>query len=69
MNVQVAGLRKQVDPHQRRGISYLKIGLRYLQGVLSKSPEPCFASKKAKEEYDYAFEFSLIRIINCYVPC
>jgi hypothetical protein len=36
MTVQVAGLRKQVDPHQRRGLSYLKIGLRYLQGVLSK---------------------------------
>jgi hypothetical protein len=82
MTVQVAGLRKQVDPHQRRGLSYLKIGLRYLQGVLSKGrqllspipllgkdPEPCFASNKAKEEYDYAFEFSFIRVINCYVPC
>jgi Transposase DDE domain len=81
MTVQVAGLRKQVDPHKNRGISYLKIGLRYLQGVLNKGrqllfpiplfgrdPEPCFASKKDKEEYDYAFEFSLIKIITCYAP-
>jgi hypothetical protein len=36
MTVQVAGLRKQVDPHKHRGLSYLKIGLRYLQGVLNK---------------------------------
>ena len=34
MAVQVAGLRQQVDPHWRRGISYLKIGLRWFQGVL-----------------------------------
>jgi hypothetical protein len=81
MAVQVAGLRKQVDPHKRRGISYLKIGLRYLQGVINKGrqllqpiplfgkdPEPCFSSQKAKEEYDYAFEFSLIKIITCYAP-
>jgi hypothetical protein len=81
MAVQVAGMRKRVDPHHRRGLSYLKIGLRYLQGVLKKGrqlltpiplfrkdPEPCFPSKKAKEEHDYAFEFSLIRIITCYAP-
>jgi hypothetical protein len=36
MAVQLAGLRTQVDPHWRRGISYLKIGLRYLQGVIHK---------------------------------
>jgi hypothetical protein len=29
-------LRQQVDPHWRRGISYLKIGLRWLQGVIHK---------------------------------
>jgi len=29
----VDGLRTQVDPHWRRGLSYLKIGLRYLRGV------------------------------------
>lgn len=81
MAVQVAGLRKRVDPHHRRGISYLKIGLRYLQGVLSKGrqlllpitllgkdPEPCFPSKKAKEEHDYAFEFSFVKVITCYAP-
>jgi hypothetical protein len=81
MPVQVAGIHKRVDPHHRRGLSYLKIGLRYLQGVLKKGrqllapiplfrkdPELCFPSKKAKEEYDYAFEFSLIRIITCYAP-
>jgi hypothetical protein len=32
MSVQIAGLRQQVDPHWRRGISYLKMGLRWLQG-------------------------------------
>ena len=26
--VQLSGLRRQVDPHWRRGLSYLKIGLR-----------------------------------------
>ena len=40
MAVQIAGLRQQVDPHWRRGISYLKIGLRWLQGVLHKGREP-----------------------------
>jgi hypothetical protein len=55
MTVQIAGLRTTVDPHWRRGLSYLKIGLRYLLGVInkgrtllvpiplfSKDPEPCF---------------------------
>jgi Transposase DDE domain len=81
MAVQVAGKRKQVDPHKRRGISYLKIGLRYLQGVLNKGrellfpiplfykdPEPCFASNRAEQEHYYFFEFSSIRIIDCYAP-
>jgi len=36
MAAQPAGLRQQVDPHWRRGISYLKIGLRWLNGVLHK---------------------------------
>jgi len=36
MAVQLEGLRQQVDPHWRRGISYLKIGLRWLQGVIHK---------------------------------
>ncbi len=62
MAVQIAGLRKRVDPHYRRGLSYLKIGLRWLKGVLHKgrslfNPVPlfahdaqlCFASLKAKK--------------------
>ncbi len=36
MAVQIVGLRQQVDPHWRRGISYLKIGLRWLQGLCPK---------------------------------
>ena len=58
MAVQLAGLRTQVDPHWKRGLSYLKIGLRWLKGVvnkgrillspiplLSQDPQPCFASQ------------------------
>ncbi|WP_225906698.1 MULTISPECIES: hypothetical protein [Thermoleptolyngbya] len=57
MAIQLDGLRTQVDPHWSRGISYLKIGLRWLKGVVNKGrplltpialfsidPEPCFAS-------------------------
>ena len=33
MAVQLEGLRSQVDPHWKRGLSYLKIGLRWLKGV------------------------------------
>lgn len=48
MAVQIADLRQQVDPHWRRGISYLKIGLRWLQGVVHKgrqtTPVPHSAS-------------------------
>ncbi len=64
MAVQIQGLRTQVDPHWKRGLSYLKIGLRWLKGVLHKGrtlfspiplltqdPQPCFASKKAKKQY------------------
>ena len=36
MAVQIQGLRTQVDPHWKRGLSYLKIGLRWLKGVLHK---------------------------------
>jgi hypothetical protein len=52
MTVQISGLRTTVDPHWRRGLSYLclvqrtlrrpqrdcirKIGLRYLRGVINK---------------------------------
>lgn len=81
MAVQLAGLRQQVDPHWRRGISYLKIGLRWLQGVIHKGrpllpwvpllpndPQPCFASLKAKRDYDDQTWFYRIRSIVC-KPC
>lgn len=78
MAVQIAGLRQQVDPHWRRGISYLKIGLRWLQGVLhkgrpllcpvpllSKDPQPCFASRRAEQDFYNQFWFSRIRSLTC----
>jgi hypothetical protein len=78
MAVQIAGLRQQVDPHWRRGISYLKIGLRWLQGVLHKGrelltpipllpkdPQPCFASKRAKQDFYDQIWFSRIRSLTC----
>jgi hypothetical protein len=78
MAVQLKGLRTQVDPHWKRGISYLKIGLRWLNGVLHKGrdlftpialcshiPQLCFASNKAKREYYDAIWFSRIREIKC----
>lgn len=79
MAVQLAGLRSRVDPHWRRGLSYLKIGLRWLKGVLHKSrslfdpvpllahdSQPCFASLKAKKQYYDAIWFSRIREVKCY---
>ncbi|XQQ07129.1 MAG: hypothetical protein EDM05_59455 [Leptolyngbya sp. IPPAS B-1204] len=73
MAVQLAGVRQQVDPHWRRGLSYLKIGLRWLKGVLHKGrqllmpvpllpndPQPCFASKRAQREFFDQFWFSRI---------
>ena len=79
MTVQLNGLRTQVDPHWKRGLSYLKIGLRWLKGVLHKGrtlfssvalfyqdAQPCFASKKAKKQYYDAIWFSRIQEINCY---
>lgn len=78
MAVQQAGLRSQVDPHWRRGISYLKIGLRWLTGVfhkgrtiltpsplLPRDPQPCFASASAKGSFYDQFWFSRIRSISC----
>jgi Transposase DDE domain len=78
MAVQCAGLRRQVDPHWKRGLSYLKIGIRYLHGVvhkgrsllslaplLSKDPEPCFASRKAEEHQFDKILFSRIRMVKC----
>lgn len=78
MAVSIAGLREQVDPHWRRGISYLKIGLRWLQGVfhkgrellmpiplLPKDPEPVFASKRAEQDFFDRIWFSRIRALTC----
>lgn len=80
MTIQLNGLRTQVDPHWKRGLSYLKIGLRWLRGVMnkgrelfspdalsSKNNQPCFASSKAKREYYDAFWFSRIHEIQCFV--
>ena len=79
MAVQVAGLRQQVDPHWRRGISYLKIGLRWLQGFLHKGrelllplpllpldPQPAFASKRAERDFYDHIWFSRIRSLTCH---
>ena len=78
MAVQIAGLRAQVDPHWRRGLSYLKIGLRYLRGVVNKGrsllfprpllpqdPQPCFASLKAQEDYYHSILCSRIITVTC----
>lgn len=78
MAVQLSGLRQQVDPHWRRGISYLKIGLRWLQGVLHKGrpllpcvpllpqdPQPCFASLKAQHNYGDQIWFARVQSIIC----
>ena len=80
MAVQLAGFRQQVDPHWRRGISYLKIGLRWLNGVfhkgrpllspspiLPKDPQPCFASYQAEKDFYDQIWFSRIRSISCQV--
>ena len=37
MTLQLKGLRTQVDPHWKRGLSYLKIGLRWLIPVLKSN--------------------------------
>jgi hypothetical protein len=78
MVVQPAGLRTQIDPQWRRGLNYLKIGLRYLQGVIHKGrplllpkplfptdPELCFASRTAHFLYYNTFWFQHIRQIDC----
>jgi len=78
MAVQLEGLREHVDPHWKRGISYLKIGLRWLKGVINKGrqlllpvpllrtdPQPCFASKKAEKKYYNNIWFSRVRSLKC----
>jgi hypothetical protein len=79
MTLQLKGLRTQVDPHWKRGLSYLKIGLRWLKGVLhkgrdlffpdtllSQDVQPCFASLKAKRHQYDAIWFSRIQEIKCH---
>ena len=79
--VQLDGLRTQVDPHWTRGISYLKIGLRWLKGAVNKrrpllkpialftvEPEPCFASKKAEAQFYDRIWFSKIQSLRCQLP-
>lgn len=79
MTLQLKGLRTQVAPHWKRGLSYLKIGLRWLKGVLhkgrdlffptallSQDVQPCFASKKAKKHYYDAIWFSRIQEVKCH---
>jgi hypothetical protein len=78
MAVQLAGFRQQVDPHWQRSISYLKIGLRWLQGVFHKGralltpvpllpqdPYPVFASKRAERDFYDQIYFSHIRSLTC----
>ncbi len=78
MAVSVPGLREQVDPHWRCGISYLEIGLRCLQVffhkgrellmpilLLPKDPEPVFASKRTEQEFFNRIWFSCIRFLTC----
>jgi hypothetical protein len=77
LTVQMTGLRTTVDPHWRRGLSYLKIGLRYLRGVINKGrkllrptplrsrdPEPCF-NPKAELDFSGLIWFSRISTITC----
>ena len=78
MTVEFKGLRTQVDPHWERGLSYLKIGLRWLKGILHKDRDlfepipllshnflPCFASLKAKREYYNAIWFTRVSELKC----
>lgn len=78
MAVQLAHLRQHVDPHWRRSISYLKMGLRWLRGVLHKrrellspvpllpkDPQLCFASKRAEREFYDQIWFTRIRSLTC----
>ena len=76
--VQLSGLRQQVDTHYSRGLSYLKIGLRWLRGTIHKgrellqllplpdrNPERCFASRQAEADYYKQLLFSRIRSLHC----
>jgi hypothetical protein len=70
---------QQVDPHWRRGICYLKIGLRWLKGVFHKGrelltpvpllpqdPQPVFASKRTERDFYDQIWVSRIRSLTCH---
>ena len=76
--VEFNGSRSCVDAHYRRGLSFLKIGLRWLTSFVHKnfsflrfdhlpvSPSaPCFASLKARDRYYLKITFSFIREHDC----
>ena len=78
MAVQLADVRRNVDPHWKRGLSYLKIGIKWLKGVVNKGrklfdiggllvhdPAPCFASKRAEKEYFEQRQFNRVRLLEC----
>lgn len=78
ITVQLSGLRRQVDIHWERGLSYLKMGLRWLRGTVhkgrkllplsplpSRNPQRCFASRRAEADYYEQLLFSRIRSLHC----
>lgn len=76
--VQLSGLRQQVDIHYSRGLSYLKIGLRWLRGSIHKGrellqllplpyldPERCFASRRAQRRKPLSRLAAVCRECGC----
>jgi hypothetical protein len=73
--VSLAGLRREVDPHWKRGMSFLRLGLRTLQMLASDATtrlmawlpiplqelEPCIPSRRAQQKQAQAW-FSLIEL-------
>jgi hypothetical protein len=53
VTLQVEGWRQQVDPHWKRGLSYLKIGWRPLQGVVAKNRPLMPFGRPSLGTYDY----------------
>ena len=78
MTVWVSELRRQVNPHWKRGLSLLKIGVRWLQGVVHKGRplldllplnldvSRAFASRKERQEYNE--QMGLTRIVDVNRP-
>ena len=80
MAVQKAGFRRQVDAHWKRGLSYLKMGLRWPGGSIHKArpvlrldslfyydPAPRFTSVKARDVFYRQFPFSCVQDFYCSV--